>query len=455
MQPVRLWIVLALTSSMVCLGATAQEPMSSGTLNLVLANKNGFVIASDSRRSSSTGTFLCNGIQQSYCDDSQKLFKTSKSSAMVIAGFAAGGRGGTPLDLAVASVLRRRFGPGGNRAFHRDGSGKTTVVDASEVPVFEGVGFDSFWTKMALGSALTGVASLYDPTSLPESDMDFIASFAGIADGKVVLKQQKFQGSWISSGDKTPVVPDYKVLSSDVPVDGFVHLTAGITRVADAILAGDYKTTDPAIKRYYSKLHDQASLDSMSVDEMTELARASLRETAKFTDYVGGPDQIGTFPVNGEAQWVLPDLPKELALSPRFWWQSCLMYIKGVPPVRRSCAKGTFFEDLQHPLDEVIAQFFLASEFNNVSVMLDNNYFVRSRFENVTFKYLGAPFLALNGTYINCRVEFSGDAALPRGSEIFDHCEKIKVKTVNLDDGTIGRPSKWELKQGGYTLPLP
>ena len=202
MQPLRLWIILAaFTSSMVCPRATAQEPMSSGTLNVVLANKNGFVIAADSRRSSSTGTFSCNGIQQSYCDDSQKLFRTSKSSAMAIAGFAAGGSNGTPLDLTIASVLRKRFGPGGNRAVHIS-SGKMTVVDASQVPAFEGVTFDSYWTRMALEQALAGVASLYDPASLPEPNMYFSVLFAGIEGGKVSLKQQSFHGSWISSGEQ-------------------------------------------------------------------------------------------------------------------------------------------------------------------------------------------------------------------------------------------------------------
>src|SRR5271170_2628571 len=77
--------------------------MASGTLNLVLANKNGFVVAADSRMSSDH-PFLCEGKRQLYCDNSQKLFRTTPNSAMVIAGFAVG-QFKSPLDLAVASVI--------------------------------------------------------------------------------------------------------------------------------------------------------------------------------------------------------------------------------------------------------------------------------------------------------------------------------------------------------------
>ena len=100
--------------------ALAQQPESnagsistSGTLNILFANKNGFVIAADSRMSGKV-PFQCavTGTLQLHCDNSQKLFRTSPKSALVIAGFAIDGQN-SPLNLAIASVLLRQFGPHG------------------------------------------------------------------------------------------------------------------------------------------------------------------------------------------------------------------------------------------------------------------------------------------------------------------------------------------------------
>src|SRR5437762_13613722 len=55
-------------------------PHTSGSLNLVLANKNGFVIAADSRGTHRTSTGV------SYRDEYQKLFRTGPRSALAIAG---------------------------------------------------------------------------------------------------------------------------------------------------------------------------------------------------------------------------------------------------------------------------------------------------------------------------------------------------------------------------------
>jgi hypothetical protein len=85
-------------------GFEVSPAFASGTLNIVLANKNGIVIAADSRMSSSA-PFSCGNAMQLYCDNSQKLFRTGERSAIVIAGFAVGRRN-SPLDLTLASVLR-------------------------------------------------------------------------------------------------------------------------------------------------------------------------------------------------------------------------------------------------------------------------------------------------------------------------------------------------------------
>src|ERR1039458_3668293 len=88
--------VLLLSATLMSVRAVAQQlapeanaTLASGTLNIILANKNGFVIGADSRMSSDT-SFDCEGKLQLYCDNSQKLFRSTSHSAMAIAGFAVG-----------------------------------------------------------------------------------------------------------------------------------------------------------------------------------------------------------------------------------------------------------------------------------------------------------------------------------------------------------------------------
>ena len=67
------------------LAGKSQDPentgsMQTGTLNLLLANKRGFVIAADSRATQMS--------PRVYSDNSQKLFRVGPRAAAVIAGFA-------------------------------------------------------------------------------------------------------------------------------------------------------------------------------------------------------------------------------------------------------------------------------------------------------------------------------------------------------------------------------
>jgi hypothetical protein len=295
-------ILLASMPIMQPVNAQDQEPevgaaFASGTLNLVLANKNGFVIAADSRMSSETA-FRCepDGKLQVYCDNSQKLFRTGPTSAMVIAGFAVGHRN-SPLDLAVASVLRRRFGSAGLPG------DRGTPNAASE------------WAEQALGQALTGVASLYPPADA----LNLITIFAGFdKNGAPIVRQLVFTETWGPTGPLNVAAPEYRVTSAETKVTKFLAVYSGITCVADAVLKGIYKSDDPVIQSYNQKLHAKL-LDGLSLREMRVLATVILRETRNFTPLVGGEDQIGVFPVNGDAEWHLPKvLPSQTQLSPSF-----------------------------------------------------------------------------------------------------------------------------------------
>src|SRR5262249_20833391 len=138
--------------------------LTSGTLNLVIANKNGIVVAADSRMSSDA-PFPCGRALTLHCDNSQKRFRTGSRSAMVIAGFAVG-RWGSPLDLSLASLLRNRFGVDGRREpeggvrdveewarYKLEKSGITQVADAilsAHYPTTDPV-IQTYYRKMRQG----------------------------------------------------------------------------------------------------------------------------------------------------------------------------------------------------------------------------------------------------------------------------------------------------------------
>lgn len=454
-------VLAVLLASVLCsLRASSQvsaidsAALASGTLNLILANKNGFVIAADSRMSSETPFECKKGLpKRLYCDNSQKLFRTGKRSAMVIAGFAAGrAEAPSPLDLVVASVLREIFGPCGQRVL-QSGGGTMKVICAPEAMAIPGGAlFD-------LVPALTAVASLYEPEHLTPPKMFFVASSASVdSQGKVSIQQQYFNGSWVYSGSNVPIPIYHESRTPGDVVERFYPVAEGINDIADQILRGSYESSDPVIVKYYQKLHAGPSgRDSMTLAEMRELARVILRETRKVhRNLVGGPDQIGVFPVRGRPSITgVASLPKDRQLAPQFLLKTCLVYSKDHDgEANGPCAHRTFSEDFMRPLDEAITQFFLACRFKDVSVALDNNYFIRSEFEGVTFKYTGKkPPFSFRNTYTDCSVE------LPEGvvfdsPEISSHCRLIRMKNVSLDQNTVGKPLQIQRVGGAIAIPI-
>ena len=167
-------------------GPEVNRFLTSGTLNIIIANKNGFVIGTDSRMSGDD-PFPCAGRAQLHCDNSQKLFRTTPHSAFAIAGFAVGG-GNSPLDLALAPVLRRGFGPNG---LPRD-ENSDTIAHSLEI---------------ILEDALTDVAAICDP-STPSTALSVTVTLARINDKQVpVLQQLQLTEAWTPMGPLKVLAP--------------------------------------------------------------------------------------------------------------------------------------------------------------------------------------------------------------------------------------------------------
>jgi hypothetical protein len=433
-------VILLINATLVPLRVIAQqsEPeanatLASGTLNIILANKNGFVIATDSRMSADA-PFQCEGRSQLYCDNSQKLFRTTSHSAMAIAGFAVG-RWNTPLDLALAPVLRRTFGPNG------------LAIDEKSDAVPQIV-------ETTLEDALIGMAAIHDPRT-PSQNLSVTVTFARFDHNHVpVLQQMLLVEAWRPMGPLQVPAPQYSShLTSAVQVTKFFPVAVGISCVADAILAGIYKSDDPLIQDYYRRRTNR-QLDDMALNDMSALARVILRETRKFTDYVGGDDQIAQFPAGGSATFHLPnELPTETQTIPRVMrWEGLLCTSTQTPP----CGNPpmSFSLNSAQPKGEVrFTKFLLASQFKNVPVALDDNLFVADSFDGVTLKWNGSTFFSYRNTFNDCVLETTMDAQVSRYPELAT-CRLVRKTVIELPPDTVGlHLQTFPGPSGSFSLP--
>jgi hypothetical protein len=401
--------------------AMAQGPVSAGfsvgTLTMVIANKNGFVVITDSRKSSPR-LMQCDGRQQFYCDNSQKLFRTTPHSAMMIAGFASAWVN-SPLDLEVASVIRKQFDP---TLWPNDDHADAVPSNA------EGI----------LTDALTDVAAILDPQT-PSQALSLTATFVRFdADKAPVVEVKYFTERWKPLGPGSVMVPEYNVQGGSRKVTEFVYFAAGITCVADAIMGGHYLSTDPVIKNYYEKQGNKLLLDQMSVQDMQALAKAIMKETEKFTDLVGGADQFGVFPAdNANAQWSLPsNLPSDAQLQPRtLRFEGIACTNAGNPPC--GYAPVSFMFTRTQRYNELFKKFFLASQFLQIPIALDDNFFVGNTFDHATLRWRGGYVFMLRNTFKDCILQLPNGIELPRGSELEGKCSIERNDNVDID-GIVG-----------------
>jgi hypothetical protein len=350
---------------------------------------------------------------------------------MVIAGFAVG-RFNSPLDLAVASVIRKELV---ERNWPND-------EQAAEVPVAaEGV----------LDDALTGVAAMLDSATTPAQNLAMSATFVRFdTDHGPIVEQDVFVAEWVPTGPQNVLVPKYTVTRGKKKVTEFFHFAVGIPCIADAIFSGHYKTTNPVLQSYYRLRTNETRLNELSIPEMVSIAKAILMETRKYTDLVGGDDQIGAFPTSGQVRWSLPaNLPSEARLQPRVYRFSGLTCSNtNNPPC--GAAPVSFYYSPQQPADEVFKKYFLASQFIQIPVALDNNLFIGNTFDHVTLRWLGGSFFMLRNVYNDCVLELPEGVELPHDPELIARCRierkpKIDIYTIvgARPQMSVGSCIKW------------
>lgn len=402
-------------------GPEVNRFLTSGTLNIILANKNGFVIGTDSRMSGDE-PFPCAGRAQLHCDNSQKLFRTTPHSAFAIAGFAVGG-GNTPLDLALAPVLRRGFGPNG---LPRD-ENSDAIAHSLEI---------------ILEDALTDVAAICDP-STPSTALSVTVILARINDKQVpVLQQLQLTEAWTPMGPLKVLAPQYSSrLTPEVTVTKFFGASVGIKFVAEAILKGVYKSDDPLIRDYYRR-RKMGQLDDMGLNEMSALAHVILRETEKFTEFVGGGDQMSEFASGDDATFHLPTgLTNDTQTTPTVTRWEGLECISTQTPFCGNAPVSFSRNPAQMAGAVRFAKLFIASEFRDIPVALDGNLFIGDSFEGVTLKWNGGSFFSYRNTFKDCVLELTSNAREHLHPEL-STCRIVRNSVVDLPPGTIGLPSR-------------
>jgi hypothetical protein len=363
---------------------------ASGTLNLVLANKHGVVIAADSR-----GTWKdSHGTVVRREDNIQKLFRTGNRSALVIAGLLA--YSPYPYSLETSSRLLGGFGREGLPGNLGD---PDFVIDSIQSDLGPQL------------SRLSAILSTYD--EINPGDLRLIATIAGYDKaGSLQVRQITF------SRENAPVLANGKniwlvdsSMSQKKTVTGFDKFTAGMPEIAEAILAGQYATSDPAVLKYFGALRE-GKRDELSLESLQSLAEAIFRETIKHEPGVGGDVQIAMIPADGKPIWRLKPTQKSTTLL-----GGALLIVGGHNPfVDPQWMKGAHVEMAQSFDSLNVDAVFVGTRFEDLTIPLDENHYFGNTFRQCTFLYSGAPLVKFgkNNKTIDCRLEIkAGLKTLP------------------------------------------
>jgi hypothetical protein len=434
-----LFLLLACTStSLFGQSQTEQEPLTRGTLNVVLANQNGFVMAADSRRNS--------GDCERGTNDSQKIFQMGPNAAMAIAGFASyrSGFGDAPDGMEVAEVLREHFDPrwssGANQFF------VDTWLDVQVLPDIQGL------AAIYQAAVYRTWPSRPSQRLLSLADFSFIATSAwigppGAVEGVPYISQVRFVPRVLKFGPLGNPYYEYVKEVGEVSADHFVYMTAGIDMWAIGILNGVQQDSDPAIVKYIFAL-EHGTRDELSLEDMEGVVRRILAITAAKTACVGGVSQIAVVSVRSPARWLLqsanPDRRQRLQGSRL---SIGLTYNGSLPNKEPAMVLPD-----RMPGNRIWTRVFVDNRFENSKVQLDGNSFIGNRFTKPTFLWNGGVFVfrpLQNWIQGNCIIEFGINAPRDRLPMQFANCRKrIASKKLNIYD-YVGFPIRIEIEKTG------
>jgi 20S proteasome alpha/beta subunit len=330
--------------------AAAEKPMDEGvvhgTINIALGNRNGLVVLTDSMitETSAAGT-------HQKLDPGQKLFKLDDRSVCAVAGFIS----------APASS---------NRVVLPDLNTSTSAIIHEYVrqsallhpqSIAEKLRALAFLLRMHLEMIANVRDAAGSPTQVDLYLLELIIAGFDIDDkpkiGKIVIQVKNDRGGLISEVEHFSL--------SNVEERLVVKLN-GMRDVADQILLHpESKSQDAAIN-----LYAENSGESLTVEQMVELAKRLAFYTSQDHREVGGPNQVAIFKKSQTVSIEQPPFPEPVRPLLRFslivdshFSYSSIMFGKGTAIFVRCSWVG-----MQHELD---GHYYIESDFINSVLKYD------------------------------------------------------------------------------------
>ncbi len=346
----------------------ASETPSHGTINVLLATKEGIVLATDSRASNEGR--LVN-------DRSRKLFQLDSSTFCSIAGFGSDPGPDRQLRTSAGGIIR---------AFAEELANEKQVSFEQKVFIL---------TRM-MGMRLESLEEEYRSATKPRQPKDdqIIMLFAG-RDSDGTLKAARVEilvdppNDITGKSDFRMRIPEYKI--HEIHDGDFLPLTSGIDDSAQLRLKYPEAYKDESELSDYRDATARKDAGNLKLSQLQRLAHYLVVE-AYTVPVVGGPVQMATLATNGATQL---DAPPDLLPDPKPYSTALIRGLVLENPPTMPPAHPPGVHTLPHSV-------FINATCSNSGFILDYSIMIGGTFNACTFYYDGGdvyrdPSVIVNG----------------------------------------------------------
>jgi len=350
----RISLVLAIMFCLTLMTVARAEPkFYHGTLNLILGNKQGLVVATDSCATETDRQGAVIGRTYNH----QKLFKITKDVVITIAGYnSADVPAATAFTSPAASLILQYV---------------EELKSKNYVPAYREI-IDSL--SYIITFHLDAVANVnYITDFQPDvKGYEFHMVIAGKYHDNLLITKIIVKPEIASDGKHV----EFKTFIQG-PIeakDKFIFVTAGWTKKADDILKNPSRYTSfPAIANYANQLGKDAG-EHLTTADMKDIAKTIMDIASNDYEGIGGPTQIAIFD-SKEFITSIPYFPPPKASPIRFNYLVRNSFIGGKYAIKSSSAGlviANNFEDTGIILDNL---YYFGNTLRNCTVYLSNNKF--------------------------------------------------------------------------------
>lgn len=322
-------------------------PVIQGTINVVVANRNGFVVLTDSRQSVKVGSRYV-----PLLEPAQKLFKLDELTVCTIAGFGAAGLPTFPEFASDSAAVLQDF---------------RRELSRKPVPSFGA----KLWALSFVFERLLEVVANVPNVPAGEDQYHFELILAGYEPNGVA--KIGYFALDLSVGVSPTGAPYFQVQPPDVREmtvgDELVWRIGGQRTVADEILSAPWRYAQDQAIREYSAAYALDRGRSLTLEQLRSLASSLARHTAMRSETVGGDDQIAILENQRVASVLQASFPERppVAHFPLFVGVGLKGFGEAIHGSGALVIKGTFDQTAQL-LD---GNFFYGNYFVDTHIMYD------------------------------------------------------------------------------------